>query len=314
MKFGLTEVNNVNSQRIATYKYDFKGRRVAKKIITRILYVYDGEGTRISRTQNTVITKYINDVAFSLVQVLMETDNTGTVQAIYNYGNDLISMKRAGVYSYYHYDGLGSTKQMTDSSEVVVASYAYDGYGSLIANTGAIANAYGFTGEQQFGEADGLVFLRARYYSPQIGRFIQPDPIGINPKGIGKLPFNPIFRYIGGLNLYAYVRNNPLTYTDPEGLAPWYGHYCGPGSSPGGPIDALDGACQVHDNCYTRCGGPSGAVGVICPSLCRRDCDATLCGSAMLTDCFRSRTPWSCHAARMIITEIFCARAIISPV
>jgi RHS repeat-associated protein len=73
----------------------------------------------------------------------------------------------------------------------------------LITSTGISQNNYGFTGEQQFAEADALVFLRARYYAPVIGRFISRDPIGYD---------------IGGLNLYVYVGNNPVRYKDPEGL------------------------------------------------------------------------------------------------
>jgi RHS repeat-associated protein len=141
----------------------------------------------------------------------METDNAGAVQAIYNYGNDLISMNRAGVDSYYHYDGLGSVKQMTDSSETVVASYIYDAFGNSVASVSSVANPYGFTGEQQFAEADNLVFLRARYYKPSIGRFISRDPIG----------------YKGGINLYVYVQNNPINFIDPFGLT------CCEGSAPG---------------------------------------------------------------------------------
>jgi RHS repeat-associated protein len=140
----------------------------------------------------------------------METDNAGVVQAVYTYGNDLISMNRAGTVSYYHYDGLGSTRQMTDSSEAVVASYTYDSFGSLIASSGTVVNAYGFTGEQQLNEADNLVFLRARYYDSRVGRFISRDPIG----------------YEGGLNLYTYCGNNPVMFVDPLGTVSHVG--CAP--------------------------------------------------------------------------------------
>jgi len=80
--------------------------------------------------------------------------------------------------------------------------------------------------------------LRARYYKPSIGRFLSPDPIG----------------YEGGINLYVYVENNPVNLKDPEGLKPFYGNYCGPGSAgPGAPwIDDLDLACKGHDDCYAR--------------------------------------------------------------
>ena len=165
-------------------------------------YEYDGDGTRISKTQSAVKTKYINDVALPLVQVLLETNNAGTVQAVYTYGNDLISMKRAGANSYYLYDGLGSARQLTNSAGSVIVSYMYDGFGNLVASTGSSANPYGFTGQQQFGEADSLVFLRARYYKPSTGRFISRDPTG----------------YEDGINLYEYAMDNPVNKTDPTGL------------------------------------------------------------------------------------------------
>lgn len=137
--------------------------------------------------------------------MLTETNNTGTIQASYTYGQGLISMNRAGENSYYHYDGLGSTRQLTDSVGVLAASYTYDSYGNLIASSGTAANTYGFTGQQQFTEADNLVFLRARYYDSRIGRFISRDPIG----------------YGDWINIYAYVANNPVNYIDPSGNGKW---------------------------------------------------------------------------------------------
>jgi len=186
------------------------------------VYEYDGDGTRIIKTQAAVMTKYINDVALGLVQVLMETDNTGVVQAIYNYGNDLISMNRAGTNSYYNYDGLGSTRQLTNSSGVVTKSYTYDSWGNLIASSGSVVNTYGFTGEQQFGEADNLVFLRARYYDPRVGRFISRDPLlSIEYYARRGMDLRKLKAWSTvkprWLNPYIYCLNNPVNLIDPTG-------------------------------------------------------------------------------------------------
>lgn len=152
-------------------------------------------------------TNYINDVGLPLVQVLMEINEADEVQARYTYGNDLISMQneQLSINNYYHYDGLGSTRQLTNSTETVVASYTYDAFGNLIASSGSSDNTYGFTGEQ-FDDSSGLLYLRARYYDASIGRFISRDLIGI----------------AGGINLYAYVKNNPINHTDPIGLGDRY--------------------------------------------------------------------------------------------
>jgi RHS repeat-associated protein len=210
-----------------SYTWDWRNRLVSVSAPgNNTAYEYDGDGTRLSKTEGGVKTKYINDAALPLVQVLCETDNSGNIQATYNYGNDLIAMNRTSTISYYLYDGLGSVKQLTDSSQAVVASYTYDSFGNLIASSGSITNAYGFTGEQQFGEADELVFLRARYYKPSIGRFLQADPLVVSPALVmspdGKKInlFNPLIRYKDGLNLYTYVKNNPINFVDPWGLQP----------------------------------------------------------------------------------------------
>ena len=116
---------------------------------------------------------------------------------------------KGGNYYYYHYDGLGSARGITDSSGRIVETYTYDVYGKpTIYNAthteiteSQIGNTYYFTG-REFDFSLGLYYYRNRYYNPELGRFMSPDPLGP----------------VDGPNLYTYVGNNPVNYIDPLGL------------------------------------------------------------------------------------------------
>ena len=111
---------------------------------------------------------------------------------------------------FYHYDGLGSvvalSKYNTGTSQVeIVERYSYDAFGTTTITTTSgctsPGNPYMFTARRLDPET-GLYYYRARIYSPALGRFLQPDPIG----------------YADGMNMYAYCGNNPVNYIDPWGL------------------------------------------------------------------------------------------------
>jgi len=104
--------------------------------------------------------------------------------------------------TYLHQDKIGSTIALTDNSGAVLNKYQYSPFGETPSLTGTI---FGYTG-QRFDSEIGLYNYRARYYSPALGRFLQPDPSGYN---------------VSGLNLYTYVRNDALNQTDPFGLVCW---------------------------------------------------------------------------------------------
>jgi RHS repeat-associated protein len=96
------------------------------------------------------------------------------------------------------YDGLGSVRQLADSAGTAQYTDTFDPYGNLYAASAGTDGQtyYAFTGEQQ--DANGLLFLRARYYSAESGRFFQADP--------SRQEQNP----------YLYSYSNPITFTDPS--------------------------------------------------------------------------------------------------
>ncbi|WP_458250536.1 RHS repeat-associated core domain-containing protein [Geobacter anodireducens] len=163
-------------------------------------YTYDDQGRRIATTVAGVTTSYL----YAGPDIYGEYADWTTATALYTHGprmdDPLIRATATGAL-YYHQDGLGSVVAVTDPAKTVSGVTRYDAWGNVIAATGAIPQ-YGYTGREP--DTTGLVYYRARYYDPSTGTFIQKDPIGLT----------------GGVNPYAYVQNNPVNLTDPEGLLP----------------------------------------------------------------------------------------------
>jgi RHS repeat-associated protein len=99
-------------------------------------------------------------------------------------------------------DALGSTIALLDSGGNLQTTYSYDPFGNTTMGGAASSNPSQYTGRENDG--NGLYFYRARYYSPALQRFISEDPIGVK----------------GGINLYAYAENSPVTLRDPNGKNP----------------------------------------------------------------------------------------------
>lgn len=107
------------------------------------------------------------------------------------------------IYSLYA-DHLGSTSVTANEAGILTSALMYKAWGETRLNTGDAPTDYGYTGQRNEG-AIGLYFYNARWYDPSLGRFIQADSMVPNPG-------NPM-----DWDRYAYVRNNPVNYTDPSG-------------------------------------------------------------------------------------------------
>ena len=89
---------------------------------------------------------------------------------------------------------------MADSTGMLQTTYTYEPFGNTSAGGTSTTNSTAYTGREL--DATGLYFHRARYYNPQLQRFISEDPGG----------------FFGGINLYRYADDNPVSYKDPFGF------------------------------------------------------------------------------------------------
>ena len=201
---------NMLTKGVDTFAYDYENR-LTQTIVggTSNSYQYDGLGNRLQATHGGVTTKYVLDVNGSMSHVLAETDAGGTATAYYIYGRGLISRITAGgTACYYHYDVRGSTVALSDSSGALTDKYAYDPFGSLTNSAGTSVNPFKYVGRYGvMDEGNSLSYIRARYYSPGLGRFVTKDPT------TGKDGDSQ------SLNRYIYAVNNPLRMIDIFGLS-----------------------------------------------------------------------------------------------
>jgi RHS repeat-associated protein len=180
---------------------------IAANATTVASYQYDANGNRIGKTTADGKTvAYLIDSNLPYAQVAEEKSTLGTVSdtTTYLYGIERIQMTRAGQGTYYHDDGLGSTRALTDAAGNLTDSYDYDDYGALQSQTGTTKNDFLFAGEQFDVEAN-LSYNRARYLDTNAGRFASPDTWR------GELA-RPIT-----LNRYIYGDGDPVNRRDPSG-------------------------------------------------------------------------------------------------
>jgi RHS repeat-associated protein len=190
----------VNDGNGNTRTYDAENRIVTDAGVT---YSYDADGFRVEKSSGTM---YWPGPSGSLA----ETDLTGTINEEYIFfnGQRIARVDRpSGSVHYYFSDHLGSASVITDALGNIEQQTDYYPYGGIACTNGSDTNHYKFTGKERDSES-GLDNFGARYYDYPPGRFMTADDGSDQDSG------NP-----QSWNLYPYVRNNPLSNTDPTGNA-----------------------------------------------------------------------------------------------
>jgi RHS repeat-associated protein len=181
--------SSTSTSQMAGYEYDLTGQRLEKSLSgsNPILYQF-------SRTGG---------------QLLAENDlhKGQTADYIYLNGRPIAEVNpTSGKLYFTHTDRLGAPQALTDSTQAVAWYTTYQPFGATNAITGSLLVQSQRLPGQQFDPESGFNHNGFRNYMPNIGRYLESDPIGL----------------AGGLNTYLYVKGNPLSLTDPLGLTTFY--------------------------------------------------------------------------------------------
>ena len=193
---GIIEEKNAAGIRLFSYNSRHQQTRVETETGSVQENRYDAEGLRFELLENGRRTSFVYHDGELLQEEGREEQGTS-----YHLGAGMEAFRRGQELSYYHRDEQLSTVFVTDGQGEIRNSYQYDAFGIPLETTEQLNNRIRYTG-QQYDELTEQYYLRARYYNPVVGRFMQEDV------------------YQGdGLNLYAYCGNNPVMYDDPSGYA-----------------------------------------------------------------------------------------------
>jgi len=180
-----------------TYTWDARNRLVAISGPSLSLsFQYDALGRRIGKTVNGVRTGYLYDGRDITQEIANGAISTSYLRSL---TIDEPLARQSISNQYYHTDSLGSTLVLTDVTGAVMTSYQYEAFGKTTITEPSF-NPFQYTGRENDGT--GLYYYRARYYSPELSRFISEDPLDFDG---------------GDINLYSYTSNDPIDRNDPDG-------------------------------------------------------------------------------------------------
>ncbi len=207
----LTSVRTGDGAQSVTNTWDLQNRLASTSTTSgttvTVGYTYDDDGNLTSVDGPSGLTSYLIDPQ-SLTgqpQTLEEFDGSGALTMSYIVGDRVLAQTPAGAgTAYLLIDGQGSTRQLTDATGTVTASFSYDAFGNITASSGTATTAYLYTGQRLDG-ASSTYALGIRLYDPTQGRFDSRDSF----PGFLDAPLT--------MNPYAYCGGNPINYYDPSG-------------------------------------------------------------------------------------------------
>jgi RHS repeat-associated protein len=195
-----------DGQGTTTYTWDARGRMTGATLPNgeAVTYGYDALGRRANASLDPAGSTPSQSTTFlydGANVVLDRNSDSSSVEYLNGPGIDNKLRQKSASTGSLHFmsDHLGSTIALTSETGGLVERQQYEPFGQTSSSQ---LTRYGFTGRER-DNATGLMYYRARWYDPQIGRFMSEDPIGLE----------------GGLNFYAYVQDNPVNLVDPFGLA-----------------------------------------------------------------------------------------------
>lgn len=223
--YGYQTFNRLTSTASATYSYYNNGNLVSKidsvgawsfsydeeNRLTQVIvpsgptvnYKYDGIGRRIQRTSSTgADERYVYDGRDAIIDLNADWSVRNTYLNAPAVDKHLRQTNASIGVSYFLRDHIGSTAALADINGNLLEASSYDAFGN---SSGSARTRYEYTGRERDPDT-GTLYNRARFYDPQIGRFLSEDPIGFSGNDI---------------NLYGYVWNNPVSFRDPLGLDGW---------------------------------------------------------------------------------------------
>lgn len=220
-------IKHVRPQESTRYEYNAANRLISViKGTTETSFLYDGFGHRMAEIEDGLTREFVVDVNRVLPQVIFEMlDEDATA---YLFG--LSRFARVGqTTEYYLEDALQSIVSVTNDSGALVDETLYTSFGLP---TDAPASQFAFN-DQAFNSNTGLFYLRARYYDPELGRFVSEDP------------FNGLLTKPSSLHGYLYASNDPINRIDPAGLFDGRKVWNGFTRTLGGATKTLAGATLV---------------------------------------------------------------------